>query len=73
MLSLMKEKGAKAQPKKRKKIIRCLCMMHLSIFSPYVYDYVFAMIRMHAKKVSTLVIYVFENLIIELYACPFIS
>ena len=48
-------------------------MMHLSIFLLYVYDYVFEMIKMHAKKVSTSVIYVFENLIIELHACSFIS
>ena len=48
-------------------------MMHPSIFLLYVYDYVFAMIKMPVKKVSTLVIYVFEILIIELHACSFIS
>ena len=73
MLSLMKEKGAKAQSKKEKKIIRFLCIMHPYIFPLYVYDYVFAMIRMHAKKVSTSIIYIFENLIIELHACSVTS
>ena len=46
--SLMKEKGLR--PNARKKIIRCLFMMHLFIFPLYDYANVFVMIRMYVQK-----------------------